>query len=99
MTDDIRVVELFAGVGGLRVGLEKASDRFVTVWANQWEPGKKDQFAFNCYNQHFGDSGSINVNEDIAKVVDEVPEHDLLTGGFPCQDYSVAATKAKGKLR
>ena len=96
MTDDIKVVELFAGVGGLRVGLEKASDRFVTVWANQWEPGKKDQFAFNCYNKHFGDSGSINVNEDIAKVKGEVPEHDLLVGGFPCQDYSVAATKAKG---
>lgn len=96
MTDDIRVVELFAGVGGLRVGLEKASDRFVTVWANQWEPGKKDQFAFNCYNKHFGDTGSVNVNEDIAKVVKDVPEHDLLVGGFPCQDYSVAATKAKG---
>ena len=96
MTDDIKVVELFAGVGGLRVGLERASDRFVTVWANQWEPGKKDQFAFNCYNKHFGDSGSINVNEDIAKVKGEVPEHDLLVGGFPCQDYSVAATKAKG---
>lgn len=96
VTDDIKVVELFAGVGGLRVGLERASDRFVTVWANQWEPGKKNQFAFNCYNEHFGDSGSINVNEDIAKVKGEVPEHDLLVGGFPCQDYSVAATKAKG---
>ncbi len=96
MTDDIRVVELFAGVGGLRVGLEKASDRYVTVWANQWEPGKKDQFAFNCYNAHFGDTGSVNVNEDIAKVVKDVPDHDLLVGGFPCQDYSVAATKAKG---
>ena len=60
MTNDIKVVELFAGVGGLRVGLERASKRFVTVWANQWEPGKKDQFAFNCYNTHFGDSGSIN---------------------------------------
>ena len=96
MTDEIRVVELFAGVGGLRVGLERASDRFKTVWANQWEPGRKDQFAFNCYNKHFGNTGSINVNEDIAKVKGDVPEHDLLVGGFPCQDYSVAATKAKG---
>ncbi len=94
--DEIRVVELFAGVGGLRVGLEKASDRFRTVWANQWEPGRKDQFAFRCYEKHFGDSGSVNVNDDIAKVKDDVPEHDLLVGGFPCQDYSVAATKAKG---
>ena len=93
---DIRVVELFAGVGGLRVGLEKASPDFKTVWANQWEPGRKDQFAFNCYDQHFRGTGSINVNDDIAKVKDQVPEHDLLVGGFPCQDYSVAATKAKG---
>ena len=96
MADEIRVVELFAGVGGLRVGLENASDRFRTVWANQWEPGKKDQFAFRCYEAHFGSSDSIDVNEDIAKVKGDVPEHDLLVGGFPCQDYSVAATKARG---
>ncbi|MBE6528904.1 MAG: DNA (cytosine-5-)-methyltransferase [Thermoplasmata archaeon] len=93
---EIKVVELFAGVGGLRVGLEKASKDFKTVWANQWEPGRKDQFAFHCYEEHFKDSGSVNVNDDIAKVKDQVPEHDLLVGGFPCQDYSVAATKAKG---
>ena len=96
MADEIRVVELFAGVGGFRLGLESASDRFRTVWANQWEPGRKDQFAFRCYDAHFGPSGSVNVNDDIAKVKGDVPEHDLLVGGFPCQDYSVAATKAKG---
>jgi len=93
---EIKVVELFAGVGGLRVGLERASPDFKTVWADQWEPGRKDQFAFNCYDQHFRNTGSINVNDDIAKVKDQAPEHDLLVGGFPCQDYSVAATKAKG---
>ena len=96
MGDEIRVVELFAGVGGFRIGLEKASDRFVTVWADQWEPGRKDQFAFRCYDAHFGDSGSTNVNKDIADVWGDVPDHDLLVGGFPCQDYSVAATQAKG---
>lgn len=96
MQDAIRVVELFAGVGGLRVGLEDASKRFITVWADQWEPGKKNQFAFNCYNDHFKDKGSINVNDDISKVWEEVPEHDLLVGGFPCQDYSVASTNAHG---
>ena len=96
MDDEIRVVELFAGVGGFRIGLERASDRFVTVWADQWEPGRKDQFAFKCYDKHFGDSGSVNVNKDIAEVWKEAPEHDLLVGGFPCQDYSVAATQAKG---
>lgn len=96
MADEIRVVELFAGVGGFRLGLERASDRFRTVWADQWEPGRRNQFAFDCYQAHFGDTGSVNVNEDISQVWGEVPEHDLLVGGFPCQDYSVAATQAKG---
>lgn len=96
MDDDIRVVELFAGVGGLRIGLEKASKRFKTLWADQWEPGRKNQFAFDCYDAHFKDSGSKNVNEDIGKVWQDVPEHDLLVGGFPCQDYSVASTNAHG---
>ena len=96
MNGDVRVVELFAGVGGFRVGLERASPRFRTVWADQWEPGRKDQFAFRCYDSHFGGTGSENVNRDIETVKGSVPEHDLLVGGFPCQDYSVAATKAKG---
>ena len=96
MKGEIRVVELFAGVGGLRVGLERASPAFRTVWANQWEPGSKTQFAFDCYDSHFRGTGSVNVNEDIDKVWMEVPDHDLLTGGFPCQDYSVASTNARG---
>ncbi len=96
VTDDIRVVELFAGVGGFRCGLEAASPRYKTVWADQWEPGRKDQFAFNCYDRHYRDTGSVNVNEDIGLVKDDIPEHDLLVGGFPCQDYSVASTNAKG---
>ncbi len=96
MEDKIRVVELFAGVGGFRCGLEAASNRFETVWANQWEPGKKVQHAFDCYESHYGNTESVNVNRDIAEVRDDVPDHDLLVGGFPCQDYSVASTNAKG---
>jgi len=91
----IRVVELFAGVGGFRAGLENASERFDTIWANQWEPGKKVQHAFNCYVSHFGTS-DYHTNLDINEVKDDVPAHDLLVGGFPCQDYSVARTKAEG---
>ena len=94
--DEVRVVELFAGVGGFRVGLENAGDVFRTIWANQWEPGRKNQFAFDCYDSHFGHTGSVNVNQDINTVLDQVPDHDMLVGGFPCQDYSVASTKAKG---
>lgn len=95
MAEDIRVVELFAGVGGFRVGLEAASPRFKTVWANQWEPGRKSQHAYDCYVHHFGMTPNHS-NTDISLAVDEVPDHDLLVGGFPCQDYSVAATNAKG---
>lgn len=91
----IRVVELFAGVGGFRVGLERSSSRFQTVWANQWEPGQAGQWAYKCYTRNFGEK-SFCSNEDIATVIDQVPKHDLLVGGFPCQDYSVASTGAKG---
>lgn len=92
---DIRVVELFAGVGGFRLGLERASSRYRTVWANQWEPGRVAQHAFRCYVHHFGES-PCHVNQDIALVKDTVPGHELLVGGFPCQDYSVARTGAQG---
>jgi len=88
------VVELFAGVGGFRVGLER-SGPWRVVYANQWEPGKKNQWAFECYQSHF--SEGVHSNIDIAQVsVSDIPNHTLLVGGFPCQDYSVAATLAQG---
>lgn len=93
---NITVAELFAGVGGFRIGLEKASVRFQTIWANQWEPGKKLQHAFDCYDKHFGPS-LTNSNEDIAIAKKNCPKVNLLVGGFPCQDYSVAHSgNAKG---
>lgn len=89
----LRVAELFAGVGGFRLGLETAGHR--VVWSNQWEPSTKAQHASECYVRHFGPAGHTNV--DIATVdAKTIPDHDLLVGGFPCQDYSVATTKAKG---
>lgn len=89
--DDIRVIELFAGVGGFRVGLERASERFKTVWNNQWEPSTKRQDASIAYCRNFGVAGHSNI--DIATVdVDDIPDADMLVGGFPCQDYSVATT-------
>ncbi len=92
--DNLDVVELFAGVGGFRLGLEKSG--WKTVFANQWEPGKKNQWAFDCYNKHFPDS--INSNQDISEVnAEDIPTHTLLVGGFPCQDYSVASTLINSK--
>lgn len=90
----IKVIELFAGVGGFRLGLQKANpELFEVVWGNQWEPARKAQDAFDCYVHNF-DSG-IHSNEDITKVSDETfvdLEPNLIVGGFPCQDYSVART-------
>ena len=88
---DIKVVELFAGVGGFRIGLERASKHYKTIWSNQWEPSTKRQDASIIYCRHFGIDG--HSNEDIATVpTEEIPDSDLLCGGFPCQDYSVATT-------
>lgn len=86
-----RVAELFAGVGGFRLGLEKSG--WQVVWSNQWEPATRTQYASDCYVKRFGSEG--HVCEDIEKVVTgplaaEIPDFELLVGGFPCQDYSVA---------
>lgn len=87
----INVIELFAGVGGFRIGLEAAGG-FDVVWGNQWEPSKKAQHAFDCYSRRFEGQG-IHSNEDISKVDGETfqgQDIDMIVGGFPCQDYSVA---------
>ena len=92
--DKIRVVELFAGVGGFRIGLEGASDAYETVWNNQWEPSTQHQDASLVYKARFGSKG--HCNKDINTVLTtDIPDHDLLVGGFPCQDYSVAATLSR----
>jgi DNA (cytosine-5)-methyltransferase 1 len=86
----MRVAELFAGVGGFRLGLERSG--WKVIWSNQWEPSTKAQHASDCYVDHFGSDG--HVCDDIAKVVRDpsaqIPDFELLVGGFPCQDYSVA---------
>jgi DNA (cytosine-5)-methyltransferase 1 len=92
----IKTIELFAGVGGFRLGLEK-SKQFKVVWSNQYEPLTKIQHASDVYRARF--PGANHSDVDIAKVIDEdfesIPDHDLLVGGFPCQDYSVARTLKK----
>lgn len=110
MSSEIKVAELFAGVGGFRLGLDgysnpehpefdmPAAGPFRTIWANQWEPGTdRRQFAARCYKAHFGEDSVVN--EDIHAVLDkyevgtiDIPDVDMVVGGFPCQDYSVART-------
>lgn len=92
--DDIKVVELFAGVGGFRLGLEQTKNRIFDVnWANQWEPSRKVQHAFDCYSKRF--KTGEHVNRDIEEISDKEmadTNADMIVGGFPCQDYSVART-------
>ena len=90
----IKVVELFAGVGGFRIGLEGASDAFETVWNNQWEPSTQHQDASLVYKARFGSKGHSNKDINLVPTTD-IPNHDLLVGGFPCQDYSVAASLSR----
>lgn len=91
---EIKVVELFAGVGGFRIGLEGASDAFKTIWNNQWEPSTKHQDASLVYRARFGSKGHVNDDINLVKT-ESIPNHDLMVGGFPCQDYSVASTLSK----
>lgn len=96
------ICELFAGVGGFRLGFERLNSGWKTTWFSQWEPGKKNQWAHDCYVSHFGDcedlKGEIHTGEDISTMnKDDIPDHNLLVGGFPCQDYSVAHTLASSK--
>lgn len=96
------ICELFAGVGGFRLGFERLDSGWTTTWFSQWEPGARMQWAHDCYVKHFGDSkdlnGELHTCDDIG-LVDKasIPDHTLLVGGFPCQDYSVAHTLASSK--
>lgn len=120
----IRVVELFAGVGGFRIGLEgwkqKSSSShykealktpYQVIWSNQWEPSSKKngmaQEANSIYRRNWNNcKNSIHYPFDINtvaspefsdKIVNEnIPDHDMLVGGFPCQDYSVAGINTQG---
>jgi len=117
MNKKIKVIELFAGVGGFRLGLEgcngksassnykkKIDSNYEVVWSNQWEPSTKMQHANLVYEKHWGNKNhygdDINkvANPDFSdkKVKEFIPEHDLLVGGFPCQDYSVAGVNTNG---
>lgn len=121
--DSLHVGEMFAGVGGFRLGLEGSPSKdweteflkfeetgFKVVWSNQWEPGSSKQWASTIYTERFGEEGHDGDDlHNFTKSVEathQIPQLDLLVGGFPCQDYSVARTVSgelgiqgeKGKL-
>lgn len=91
----LKVIELFAGVGGFRLGLERAGC-YEVVWSNQWEPSTKRQHASEVYGARFGSENHSNA--DITEVMtSKIPDAEVLVGGFPCQDYSVATTLKSSK--
>ena len=105
----LKVVELFAGVGGFRLGLEGWNGTspsssyknvfkslYSVVWSNQWEPSTKAQHASSIYEKRWGSEN--HSNKDVATInTKDVPDHDVLVGGFPCQDYSVARVLSHSK--
>ncbi|WP_394748057.1 DNA (cytosine-5-)-methyltransferase [Spongiimicrobium salis] len=99
----IKVVELFAGVGGFRVGLEgypkKKDAKYEVLWSNQWEPSTKIQHASSVYKNRWprANHSETNIEEVVEHQFEQIPDHDLLVGGFPCQDYSVATTLKNAK--
>ncbi|RNC92304.1 MAG: DNA (cytosine-5-)-methyltransferase [Allomuricauda sp.] len=91
----LKVCELFAGVGGFRLGLENTG-HYEIVWSNQWEPSTKSQHASWVYEARFGRKNHSNQNiEEVP--TSQIPDHDVLVGGFPCQDYSVATSLKNSK--
>lgn len=96
------ICELFAGVGGFRLGFDRLDSGWKTVWYSQWEPGARRQWAHECYLHHFGPSfdinGEVHTCDDISTVDKKtIPNHTLLVGGFPCQDYSVAQSLSSSR--
>jgi DNA (cytosine-5)-methyltransferase 1 len=83
----IKYIDLFAGIGGFHYGLEKASKKYKCVYSNEW-----DKYASSIYKKHYGECDT----RDITTVPSgDIPDHDLLVGGFPCQSFSIAG-KRKG---
>lgn len=80
----MKTIELFAGIGGFRLAAEE--NNIETVWANDI-----DEKAVSVYKYNFGENSIVE--GDIHKYLGEIPAHDILTGGFPCQPFSKAGKK------
>lgn len=87
---DFKFIDLFAGIGGIRMAFEGVGGE--CVFTSEW-----DDYAQKTYAENF--SAKHQINGDITKIHEEdVPDHDLLLGGFPCQPFSIAGVSKKNSL-
>ena len=87
-----RFIDLFAGIGGTRLGFEQAGG--VCVFTSEW-----DKKAIETYKANFDDGPEHGLAGDITKVkAEDIPDHDVLVAGFPCQPFSIAGVSKKRSL-
>jgi DNA (cytosine-5)-methyltransferase 1 len=90
MTDCVRFIDLFAGLGGMRQGLENACQK-IGVSARCVFTSEIKEYAITTYQQNFSET---KIYGDISQVAtSEIPEFDILLAGFPCQPFSTAGTR------
>jgi len=89
-SDSFRFIDLFAGIGGLRIGFEKIGG--TCVFTSEWNKYSQQTYLANFGSEH-------PINGDITQIkVEEIPEHDVLLAGFPCQPFSIAGVSKKKSL-
>jgi DNA (cytosine-5)-methyltransferase 1 len=88
MKKEFRFIDLFAGIGGMRIAFDKAGGRCVFSSEN-------NKFSQQTYEANFGEVPSGDITKIDAK---DIPNHDILVGGFPCQPFSIAGVSSKKAL-
>lgn len=85
---DFTFIDLFAGIGGFRIAFQEAGGK--CVFTSEWDKFAQQTYSANFGEQPFGDIRKINKNE--------IPDHDVLCAGFPCQPFSLAGVSKKQSL-
>ena len=90
MPDAFTFIDLFAGIGGMRMGFESAGGR--CLFTSEWNPWAQKTYAANFHGSHAiaGDIRTLDAND--------IPDHDVLLAGFPCQPFSIAGVSKKNAL-